>query len=129
MRVAILCITHPNIASTLLANATALLGDIPPPLDKLEIPLTHNIAPFIKGARHLCQSLDEGLGVLILTDLVGATPSNTAAAMYQAQRIEIVSGLNLAMLAKLVTYRDLPLTELIEKIIAGGHDSIMRYPF
>jgi len=54
----------------------------------------------------LIDDLDEGDGVLILTDIFGGTPFNVAISLMNSKRIEVVAGFTLAMILKLVTVRN-----------------------
>ena len=51
-------------------------------------------------------SVDTGDGVVVLTDMFGGTPSNLAISIMERTKIEVVAGLNLPMLIKLVSRRD-----------------------
>ena len=49
--------------------------------------------------------VDQGLGVIVLTDMFGGTPSNLAISLLEEGRVEVVAGLNLPMLVKLARVR------------------------
>ena len=51
------------------------------------------------------RAVDEGQGVIILTDLFGGTPSNLAISLMQAGKIEVIAGINLPMLIRLAGAR------------------------
>lgn len=69
--------------------------------------------------------LDEGSGVLILTDMFGGTPSNIALSFLGERKIEVVTGVNLPMLIKLATSRkEQPLDELARFIKGYGQRNI-----
>lgn len=51
-------------------------------------------------------AVDRGHGVLIITDMFGGTPSNIALSLLDEGKIEVLTGLNLAMLMKLATGHD-----------------------
>jgi PTS system ascorbate-specific IIA component len=70
--------------------------------------------------------LDTGQGVLILTDIYGATPSNIACSS-TSDTVEIVAGLNLPMLIRVMNYPGLSLAELKQKAVSGGKEGIMQY--
>ncbi|MDF0678554.1 MAG: hypothetical protein P0107_05830 [Nitrosomonas sp.] len=72
------------------------------------------------------EQLDQGSGVLILTDIFGATPANIARKQIRIGRIECLAGLNLPMLLRAVQYRHQPLPQLIDKILVGGRESIFQ---
>jgi PTS system mannose-specific IIA component len=52
------------------------------------------------------KATDTGDGVIILTDMFGGTPSNISLSFLEEGRVEVVAGVNLPMLIKLVTYRE-----------------------
>jgi PTS system mannose-specific IIA component len=71
------------------------------------------------------KSMNSGEGVLILTDMFGGTPSNISLSFLEEGRVEVVTGVNLPMLIKLVTYRrDKMLPELAEFIAGYGKKNI-----
>jgi PTS system mannose-specific IIA component len=70
--------------------------------------------------RSLLAQVDEGRGVLLLTDVLGATPANVAARMARPGQVEVIAGVNLPMLLRALCYCDSPLEALAEKAIAGG---------
>jgi len=74
---------------------------------------------------------DRGAGVLVLTDLVGATPANIAKRAVEQARAEgvscsLVAGVNTPMLLRAVTNRDLSLSDIREKALAGGVQGCLR---
>jgi PTS system ascorbate-specific IIA component len=70
---------------------------------------------------------EEGCGgVLVLSDIYGATPCNIASRLLQAGRVEGVAGVNLPMLVRALAYRNLPLDKLVEKVIEGGVAGIVH---
>jgi len=73
----------------------------------------------------------DGNGVLVLTDLVGATPANIAKravleAQAQGVQCAVLAGLNTPMLLRALTYRNLSLAETREKALAGGVQGVLR---
>jgi PTS system mannose-specific IIA component len=69
--------------------------------------------------------VEEGAGVLILTDMFGGTPSNIALSFLGERRVEVVTGVNLPMLIKLATSRrEQPLEELAPFIKGYGQRNI-----
>ncbi len=79
----------------------------------------------------LIEEADTGAGVLVLVDIVGASPSNAAeAAARQAREaghaVSLVAGANTPMLLRAITYRSLPLADVVDRVLAGGHQAILR---
>ena len=70
-------------------------------------------------------SVNNGSGVLILTDMYGSTPSNIANSLKNMENIEVVAGVNLPMFIRILNYSDLNLADITEKALSGGHDGII----
>ena len=79
-------------------------------------------------ARALVKELDEGSGVLILTDMYGGSPSNIAAKLVVPGKVEAVAGVNLPMLIRALTYRDKSMDMMITKAVSGGCEGVLRVP-
>jgi PTS system ascorbate-specific IIA component len=75
-------------------------------------------------ARDLLERVDTGEGVLILTDVWGATPSNMAVKLLRPGRVEGITGINLPMLLRALTYRDKDMHTLVTKATSGGRDGV-----
>jgi PTS system ascorbate-specific IIA component len=72
------------------------------------------------------KDLDDGSGVLILSDICGATPCNIASRLINPSHAELLSGVSLPMLVRALTYRDEPLASVIEKAMTGGVNGVMH---
>jgi PTS system ascorbate-specific IIA component len=79
-------------------------------------------------ALRLVRQLDSGDGVLVLTDVYGATPANVAARVLAPGRVEGVAGVNLPMLVRALTYRNEPLATVVAKAMSGGVEGVFRMP-
>ena len=120
----LLVVTHGNLASELVKAVRRIVGDVSS-MKAISIdwddPVDHARAAIEQGVR----DLDEGDGVLILTDMFGGTPSNIALSLLEPGRIEIVSGVNLAMLIKFTNLREsLSPGEVAVRIASQGKRSI-----
>ncbi len=65
-------------------------------------------------------------GVLVLTDIFGATPSNVAQKLVDGVRSRLISGVNLPMLLRAVSYRNEPLDALVMRAVTGGTQGVMQ---
>lgn len=123
--IGILIVAHGSLADSLVDCAAHVLGRAPEKLATLDF-IGHadpDERESVLQARLL--ELDEGDGILVLTDVYGATPSNTLCRLLEPTHIEGISGVNLPMLIKALNYREsLPLCELIDKVVDGGRSSI-----
>lgn len=123
MTVAIALVTHPGIATAMRRQAAELLGVS---LDDIHIAeLDSGTRDPRVGLADRLARLDRGDGVLILTDLPGATPSNRACEASPDVGL-VVSGLNMPMLIRAWNYRDRPLDELRTLVMEGGRKAIME---
>ncbi len=124
-KVGLLIIAHEPLGSALLATAAALLGESPLPSANLPVPLDSDVAQMEAQARRLLAELDHGDGVLVLTDMYGATPANIACRLLDDDKVQVVSGINLPMLCRVYNYAGLDLKQLAEKAAGGGRDSVL----
>ncbi|MBE8191039.1 MAG: PTS sugar transporter subunit IIA [Alphaproteobacteria bacterium] len=58
--------------------------------------------------------VNQGDGVVLLTDMFGGTPSNLAISLLEKDKVEVIAGINLPMLIKLASVRELPLREAVQ---------------
>ena len=100
-------------------------SELPLPTATVELKADADPEDLIPKLKNVVKALDQGDGVLILTDLFGSTPSNVAQKI-QAKNIRIVSGLNMPMLIRVMNYAQLNLTELVEKARTGGQCGIIE---
>lgn len=127
MSVSILIISHDEIGSALL-NAVKQTFGSELPLSVATVELVANADPeeMVPKLKKVVQALNQGDGVLILTDLFGSTPSNIAHNIQDCHDIRIVTGLNLPMLIRVMNYPQLNLQKLAEKARTGGQCGIIE---
>jgi PTS system ascorbate-specific IIA component len=125
MAVGLLLVTHNQIGRDLLDTAASMLGGVPLPHDALEVRQGGDPDVLREQAASLRAALDEGDGVLVLTDMFGSTPSNIAVDLLQHPQCEVITGLSLPMLIRVLNYPGLGLQELVNKALSGGHDGIL----
>jgi PTS system ascorbate-specific IIA component len=65
-------------------------------------------------------------GVLVLTDIFGATPSNVAQKLVDGAKSRLITGVNLPMLLRAVSYRTEPLEALVSRAVVGGTQGVMQ---
>ena len=81
---------------------------------------------FVEMARQMLELVDTGEGVLIMSDIYGATPANLAMKLLEPGRIEGLAGVNLPMLLRALTYRDKDMATLVSRATAGGRDGVLN---
>ena len=126
MPVGILIITHGEIGEELITTARSTFGG-KLPLNCRALSVSPDCDPDSqhKKAQTLLAAVDDGSGVLILTDMFGSTPSNIANSFEGQDNIEIITGVNLPMFIRILNYCDLNLADMTEKALSGGHDGII----
>ena len=125
MRVGILLLTHETMGASLIATARHILGRIALPLDTLAIPPGSDVEAALRETATRVRALDQGDGVLGLTDVYGATPSNIAEHLHSmGLDVRRVSGLNLPMLLRVLNYPEQSLEELTQTAASGGRAGI-----
>lgn len=125
MSVGLLIVTHNKIGSVLLDTATKMLGFCPLLTQTMAISNDCNPDQIRQGARSLVVNLDQGDGVLVLTDMYGSTPSNIATSLSEPGRVKVVAGVNLPMLVRVLNYPHLSLESITNKALSGGCDGIL----
>jgi len=125
--VGILLITHPAIGPALISTATAILGQLPLNTEAFEVPFDSTPDMLLANASTALRKVDTGAGVLILTDLYGATPANLAAKLvHLGTPARLVSGVNLPMLLRTMNYPELPLSELCLLAASGARNGVIH---
>ena len=128
MAVGILLVTHTGIGTALVAIASGMLrGNLPRKVEAFEVPFDGDPEALLPQASAALRRVDGGEGVLILTDLYGASPSNLAARLSRlgtpARR---VSALSLPMLMRVMNYAELPLEDLPAVAAAGARNGVIH---
>lgn len=126
MSVGILLLTHESAAAHFAPLVERLLGRLPLRIECLELPFDADLDALLPQASTVLRRADQGAGVLILTDLFGASPSNLGARLTQlgtpARR---VAGLNLPMLLRVCNYPEQSLDELALIAVTGGKTGVV----
>ena len=126
--IGILIISHGTLGESLIHCASHVLNKRPPRLRQLGVTAQDDPLLLLPQARALLKELDDGSGVLILSDMYGGSPSNIAAKLLVPGRVEGVAGVNLPMLIRALTYREKPLSTLVVKAVSGGCEGVLRIP-
>lgn len=124
--IGILIIAHDSLGESLVRAVTHVLGSRPPQIEVLSVAATDDPVLLLPAARELVSRLDTGSGVLIFSDIFGATPCNVACKLLRSGRVEGVAGVNLPMLVRAFTYRNRDMETLIKKAISGACDGVMH---
>lgn len=126
--IGIFLITHGCYGETLVQNACHVLNRRPAGLVQLGVAPQDDPLDLLPLARQMLDTVDTGDGVLLLTDLFGASPANLAMKLLLPGRIVGVSGVNLPMLLTALTHRDKDLKTLLSHARDGGRGGILNLP-
>lgn len=124
--IGILVVTHGQLARELVTAAEMIVGDIP---NVAAVSIGWHDDPdnaqeeILEGIKRV----ETGDGTVVLTDMFGGTPSNLSLAFLEKDRVEVVTGVNLPMLIKLVNLRSsegVDLEKTARQVSAQGKESI-----
>jgi PTS system ascorbate-specific IIA component len=126
--VGILIIAHGTLGESLIHCATHVLGSRPMYLLQIGVTIHDEPRQILPQGLRLVKQLDQGSGVLIMTDVYGATPSNIASRLLIPGRVEGVAGVSLPMLVRALTYRKEKLDVVLDKALSGGKEGVIHMP-
>ena len=124
--IGILIIAHDRFAEGLASAVTHVLGTRPPQFEILAVSATDDPLLLLPAARELLATLDTGKGVMVFSDIYGASPCNLAGKLLKPGRVEGIAGVNLPMLVRAFTYRNRDLDTMVKKAISGGCEGVLH---
>jgi PTS system ascorbate-specific IIA component len=124
--IGILIISHGAFGEALIHCASHVLGKRPLRVRQVGVTMHDDPDSMLPVAQDLVKQLDQGDGVLVLSDMLGATPSNLATRLLEPGRVEGISGVNLPMLIRALTYREEALGVVVEKAMSGGTAGVVH---
>jgi len=124
--IGILIIAHDSLGEALARAATHVLGSRPPQFEVLSVAATDDPLMLLPAARELVARLDTGAGVLIFSDIYGASPCNLVGKLLKPGRVEGVAGVNLPMLVRAFTYRGRGMETMVKKAVSGGCEGVLH---
>ncbi len=111
--IGIVVVTHGQLARELVSSAEMIVGEIPN-VTAVSIGWHDSPEDAQEEIREAIARVEEGNGTVLLTDMFGGTPSNLSLSFLETDRVEVVTGVNLPMLIKLVSLREVQNTTLLE---------------
>ena len=126
--IGLLIIAHGTLGESLVHCASHVMGKRPLYLRQLGVTIHDDPDEILPQAQDLIRFLDQGAGVLILTDMFGDTPANIASRLLVPRKVEGIAGVSLPMLIKALTYREEKMGVLIEKALSGGASGMLQLP-
>jgi PTS system ascorbate-specific IIA component len=124
--IGVLIVSHGTLGESLLHCAAHVLGGPVPQLEQLNVAAKDDPNLVLPQLQDMVARLDQGDGVLILSDIYGATPTNIVCRLLEPGKVEGVAGVNLPMLIRALTYRNEPLPAMVQKAISGGIEGVVH---
>ena len=117
----------------MLSFAEHVYGSIPEHIQAVDIPAHEDAKVSFERVLAAAKAVETHGELLVLTDVMGATPANVASRLMSQQssagmnlKVHILAGLNLPMLMRAVSYKDDALDALAQKTLQGGQNGILR---
>ena len=124
--IGVLIVSHGDIGTALLTSASQILGGAPTQVLTLSVWRQDDPDDLILRGQELLEQLDAGDGVLVLTDIFGATPGNVVSRLLNDGRVEGVSGVSLPMLLRVLTGRNGSLAGAVQRALSGGAEGVVH---
>lgn len=124
--VGILLLTHTPLGNAFIEAATHVFRGRPDRIEALDVCADQDTAEVKRLANEAIERLNEGDGVLVITDVMGGTPSNCTLPLAQPGTVEVIAGISLPMLLRALTYRHDTLDVVVEMALAGGQSGAVR---
>ena len=124
--IGVLLVTHGEIGTALLSSASQILGGAPQQVVTLSVWRQDDPDDLVLRATELLEQIDAGDGVLVLTDIFGATPGNVVSRLLDDGQVEGVSGVSLPMLLRVLTGRNGSLAGAVQRALSGGSEGVVH---
>ena len=122
---AVLLIAHAPLAHALRECALHVFAEAAADIGALDVQAHEPPEQTLARAQALCAGWGER-PVLVLTDVLGATPSNVARRLIDGRRMRLLAGVNLPMLLRAISYREKDMETLLTRAIGGGRDGVLN---
>lgn len=122
--IGIVIVAHGRLGESLIECARHVLGRDPEKLLALSAGQDEDRDEMLARLQAQIAAVDSGDGVLLLTDLFGATPANLVGAALLPGKVLGIAGVSLPMLLRAINYRQLPLADLRAKALAAATECV-----
>lgn len=122
--VGVVIVTHTDYGAKLLQAAEFIIG-VQENCQCVSVDVTYEVSQTLETLTKAVKSTDKGGGVMILTDMFGGTPTNISLSLLGSHRLEVVTGVNLPMLIKILSSRTKPLEQLAGDAKTAGVQGIV----
>ena len=122
--VGVVIVTHTDYGAKLLQAAEFIIG-AQENCQSVSVDVTYEVSQTLETLTKAVKATDKGGGVMILTDMFGGTPTNISLSLLGSHRLEVVTGVNLPMLIKILSSRTKPLEQLAGEAKTAGVQGIV----
>ena len=117
-------VSHGQLGEEMIRTAEMIVGKIPN-ITSVSIDVTTDVESSREQIRQAIQLVNNGSGVIILTDMFGGTPSNISLSFLDESNVEVITGVNLAMLIQLsMSDKEEPFQDLVRSLKQRGQENI-----
>lgn len=124
--VGILLLTHAPLGQAFISAATHVFHSPPERIESIDVNADQDPCEVERLAKQAIAGLDDGSGVLVITDVMGGTPSNCTLGLCNVENVQVIAGISLPMLLRAITYRNETLDVVVEMALAGGQGGAVR---
>lgn len=124
--VGILLMTHAPLGQAFVSAVEHVFRGPTEHFEAIDVTPDQDLGEVNRLAREAIHRVDDGDGVLVITDIKGGTPSNCCNDLANAGHVEVIAGISLPMLLRAITYRRDTLDVVVEMALAGGHNGAVK---
>ncbi|MGX4644078.1 PTS sugar transporter subunit IIA [Massilia sp. SYSU DXS3249] len=124
--VGILLLTHAPLGQAFIAAVAHVFRGPTERFEAIDVVADEDTHTVHERAREAIARLDEGDGVLVITDIKGGTPANCCNSLASDGHVEVIAGISLPMLLRAITYRRDTLDVVVEMALAGAQNGAVR---
>jgi PTS system ascorbate-specific IIA component len=124
--VGILLMTHAPLGQAFIAAVNHVFRGPTEHIEAIDVAPDQDLAEVQALAKEAIKRVDDGDGVLVITDIKGGTPSNCCNSLADAGHVEVIAGISMPMLLRAITYRRDTLDVVVEMALAGAQNGAVR---
>ena len=124
--IGILLVTHAPLGQAFIQAVSHVFRACPERIEAIDVVADQDTAQVRAMASEAISRLDDGSGVLVITDIIGGTPAMCSLPLCQPGHVEIIAGISLPMLLRALTYRQDNIEVVMEMALAGGQSGAQR---
>lgn len=122
--IGVIVVTHGQFGKYLLEAAQTILG----PQEQcahVAVEGAVDVGDLLGQLKNAVKKMDAGSGVIILTDMFGGTPSNISLSLLQTGKVDVLTGVNLPMLLRILAMREQDLSQMVLEAKNAGIQGIV----